>query len=433
MSVLSPARHPGRISYHVEIKRYFPRTPTLKRALFLLAMAGVNLLSRPTWAQPSEAIVLQIGELPERVYSTLSIDRSRVIDVGALQIRRHRQRALSRLERVRDVDHAIALARQATFALEEDRALRALSGAEHTLQETLALPGAALFYAELQLQLGVSAAHSGLLALADAAFARAASIDPTRALLAGEAAPEVVLLARRAFERVANAKEGTLHIAASSPAARVFIDDRALGEAPLTARVRGGLHVLRVEADGHAPYARLIDVLEGERPIWHIALSPDPYVLALRELEAAVSSRAGAREIEHASAHVFALEPALQRLVFGQRVLERGWFADCEPGERGERAVCTLGTYASLGGESLHVQRVATLTGSTLTDARAWLTPERSVVAATQAAAPSLWQRWYVWALAGAIVVGAGVGVAAASEPDPQRSLRVSVDPSALR
>ena len=426
MSVLSPARRPGRISYHLEIRRYFPSAGGLKRALFFLALAGVNLLSGPTLAQPSEAIVLQIGELPERVYSTLSIDRTRVIDVGALQVRRHRQLALSRLERVRDVDAAISLARQATFALDEVRALRALSSAEHALQETLELPGASLFYAELQLQLGVSAAHAGLLPLADAAFARAASIDPTRALLAGEASPEVVLLARRAFERVANAKEGTLHLTASSPAARVFIDDRAIGEAPLTARVRGGLHVLRVEADGHAPYARLIDVLEGERPIWHIALSPDPYVLAMRELEAALA-RSSVAEIERASARVFALEPALQLLVFGEHVLERGWFARCE------RAACAIGTYASLGGESPHVQRVDALTGSTLTDARAWLTPERSVVAATQAAAPSLWQRWYVWALAGAIVVGAGVGVAAASQPDPQRSLRVSVDPSALR
>jgi len=370
--------------------------------------------------------VLQIGELSERVYSTLSIDRTRVIDVAALQVRRHRQRALSRLERVREVDAAIVLARQATFALEEDRALRALSAAEHALQDTLELPGASSFYAELQLQLGVSAAHSGLLGLADAAFARAASVDPTRALLAGEAAPEVVSLARRAFDRVANAKEGTLHISVSSPAARVFIDDRALGEAPLSARVRSGLHVLRVEADGHAPYARSFDMLEGERPIWHVMLSPDPYVIALRQLKAALSQD-DAREIERASARMFALEPALQLLVFGERARERGWFARCE------RAVCAIGTYASLGGPSPHVQRMDTLSGSTLSDARAWLTPERSVVAATQAAAPSLWQQWYVWALAGAVVVGAGVGVAAASQPDPQRSLRVSVDPSALR
>jgi hypothetical protein len=426
MSVLSPARTPARISDHVEITGVSLQRATLKRVLFLLAMAGVNLLSRPTLAQPSEAIVLQIGPLPERVYSTLSIDRTRVIDPSALQIRRHRQRALSRLERVRDVDAAIALARQATFALDEDKALRALSEAEHTLQDTLELPGAALFYAELQLQLGLSAAHSGLVALADAAFARAASIDPTRALLAGEAAPEVVALARSAFERVANAREGTLHIEVSSAAARVFIDDRALGEAPLSVRVRGGLHVLRVEADGHAPYARLFDMLEGERPVWHVVLSPDPFALALRELETALSEHA-ARAIEAASARVLAFDPQLQLLLFGERVAERGWFARCE------RALCTLGTYASLGGESPHVQRMDKLTGSTLTDARAWLTPERRVVAATQAAAPPLWQRWYVWALAGVVVVGAGISVGAASQPDPQRSLRVSVDPSALR
>jgi hypothetical protein len=392
----------------------------LKWPLFLLAMAGGILLSRPTLAQPSEAIVLQIGQLPERVYSTLSIDRTRVIDASALQMRRHRQRALSRLERVRDVDAAIVLARQATFALDEAQALRAFSAAEHTLQETLELPGAALFYAELQLQLGVSAAHSGLVALADAAFSRAASIDPTRALLAGEAAPEVVALAARAFERVANAREGTLHIAVSSAAARVFIDDRALGEAPLSVRVRGGLHVLRVEADAHAPYARLFDMLEGERPVWHVMLSPDPYALALRELETALAQH-NARAIEAASARVLALEPQLEQLLFGEHVQERGWFARCD------RADCALGTYAP------HVQRLAKLTGSTLTDARAWLTPERSVVAATQAATPPLWQRWYTWALAGALVVGAGVWVGAASQPDPQRSLRVSVDPSALR
>jgi hypothetical protein len=149
----------------------------------------------------------------------------------------------------------------------------------------------------------------------------------------------------------------------------------------------------------------------------------------LRDLEAALL-RGKAHEIERASARMFALEQALQLLVFGERAGERGWFAHCE---RGQRGVCAIGTYANVDGESPHVQRVDTLTGSILTDARAWLTPERSVVAATQAAAPSLWQRWYVWALAGAVVVGAGVGAAAASQPDPQRSLRVSVDPSALR
>lgn len=370
--------------------------------------------------------MLQIGELPERVYSTLSIDRTRVIDPGALQVRRQRQRALSRLARVREVDAAIAVARQATFALEEDKALRALSRAEHALQETLELPGAALFYAELQLQLGVSAAQSGLIELADAAFARAASIDPDRALLAGEAAPDVVALARRAFERVAAASEGTLRIEVSAPAARVFIDDRALGEAPLSARVRTGLHVLRVEAEGHATYARLFDMLEGERPIWHIALSPEPHMLALRQLEAAFQSYL-ARDIEAASARVFANEPSLELLLYGERAAERGWFARCQ------RAGCTIGTYASLGGESPHVQRVDRLAGSALFDARAWLTPEPSVVAARQADAPSLWQRWYVWAVAGAVVVGAGVWVGAALQPDPQRSLRVSVDPSALR
>lgn len=429
MSVLSPARYPGRISHHVEIRRVFPGGPGSKRALFLLALTGGILLSRPTWAEPQQPIVMQIGELPERVFSTLGLAKGRVIDSEVMQTRRKRQRALSALTQLRDVDGAIALARQATFALQEDKALRALSRAEQTLQETLELPGASVFYAELQLQLGVSAAHSGLIELADAAFARAASIDPARHLLAGEAAPEVVELAKRAFERVASAKEGTLHIAVdamSTRPAHVFIDDRAVGVAPVAVRVQSGLHVLRIESEGRVPYARLFDMLEGDRPEWRVMLSPDAATLALRELDRALQRQA-AQDIEAVCGQIFALEPQLGMLLFGEHVAERGWFARCEPG------ACALATYADSAGERVHVQRVVKLTSPAFTDARAWLTPERSVVAATQAAAPPLWQRWYVWAAAGAVVVGAGVWVGAALQPDPRHSLRVSVDPSALR
>jgi tetratricopeptide (TPR) repeat protein len=373
--------------------------------------------------------VLQIGTLPERVDATIGVAREHMIDVATWQRQRQRQRALSALARLHDVDVAISLARQATAALQEDAALRALSRAERALQDAMELPGAATFYAELQLQLGVTAAHSGMPELADAAFARAASIDPTRRLLAGEAAPDVVSIAQRAFERVAKAREGTLHVAATvtpTAAARVFIDDRELGVAPLSVRVHSGLHVLRVEADGHAPYARSFEMLEGERPVFRVVLSPEPSALALRDVEQAFAS-GSAREISAASAHVLALEPRLGALLFGERVSARGWFARCEP------AACAVVTYANTSGERVLVQRSAAMSRRALDDARAWLTPEPSVVAATRADAPPLWQRWYVWAVAGAAVVGAGVWVGAAAQPDPQRSLRVSVDPSALR
>jgi hypothetical protein len=61
-------------------------------------------------AQPSEAIVLQSGKFPDRVYSTLSSARSRAIDGSALPLQVHRQRALSHLELARDVAAVIALA-----------------------------------------------------------------------------------------------------------------------------------------------------------------------------------------------------------------------------------------------------------------------------------------------------------------------------------
>src|ERR1700712_3205300 len=137
MSVLGPASYPRRLSHIVEIARFFVRAWALKRALFSLALAGGMLVAGPTSAEPTGTRVLAIGEVPERVYSTLSIRSERVITRAALQRQRQRQRALSALARLHDVDAALGLARTATVALQEDKALRTLSSAEQTLLDTL--------------------------------------------------------------------------------------------------------------------------------------------------------------------------------------------------------------------------------------------------------------------------------------------------------
>lgn len=423
MSVLGPARYPRRLSYIVEIARFLSLKVGPKSPLFLLALAGGILVARPTSAEPSRADVLAIGEVPERVYATLDVRSDRVASRALLQRQRQRQRSLSALTRLNDIDAAMALARRATVALREDEALRMLARAEQLLLDTLELPGAAEHYAELQLQIGVSAAHGGKTELADAAFARAASVDPTRHLLAGEASPEVVSLARRAFERMANAREGVLHVHTNVTAARVFIDDAELGSAPLSVRIRSGVHVLRVEADDHTAYARLFDMLEGDRPALDIALSPEPLAESLQRLDGARSEHS-ASEIEAMRARVFQLEPTLELLVFGQRAGERGWFARCD------QSLCTIVTYSSGVAAPLRVRRTESLSSNTLDAARAWMTP---VVVSKRSDAAPLWQQWYVWAAAGAIVVSAGLWVGVATQPDPQHSLRASVDSSALR
>src|SRR5262249_41604529 len=115
--------------------------------------------------------------------------------------------AADALGQLTEADAAMAAAKSCMARLDEAEALRQLARAEVALVRALALPGAPLFYAELQLQIGVTAAQLGAQELASAAFMRAARIDPTRRLLAAEAAPDVVALAARAFERAAAAPE----------------------------------------------------------------------------------------------------------------------------------------------------------------------------------------------------------------------------------
>jgi hypothetical protein len=206
----------------------------------------------------------------------------------------------------------------------------------------------------------------------------------------------------------------------------VFLDDVELGVAPLWSRVRSGTHVLRLEADGYTPYALLFDVLPGDRPPVFVRLAPEPSLTAVSALREAMV-HASANGVLEACKQLLALEPELAKVLLGERRDERGWAARCD------REGCTLFTYSG-GATQLQISDGRPLTSALLARAHAWLTPGQSAAQATRDAVEApLWQRWYVWAAAGALVVGAGVWVGAATQPDPVRSLRVSVDPSALR
>ncbi|MET0390819.1 MAG: PEGA domain-containing protein, partial [Polyangiales bacterium] len=243
--------------------------------------------------------------------------------------------APDRLAVLTEVDGAMAQASVALAELDESRALRELARAERALSGVLALTGAALFYAEVQLRIGVSAAQLGVHELARAAFARAARIDPERSLLPGEAAPEVVALARLAREQVSNAPEGEVRIAVAASGARVFVDDIERGVAPIVVRARTGLHVLRIDAPGYTPYGCLFDVTEGRRPEqrWLLAASaasPAARERALQAFERAALGNDTAAIVARAG-ELLAVAPELDAVAFAERALSgaRGLFVRC--------------------------------------------------------------------------------------------------------
>jgi hypothetical protein len=359
-------------------------------------------------------------------------------DVATFREQRATLAARLQLEQLSAADAAVARAKTALSMLDETRALRELSSAETILARTLTLPGVTVFYAEVQLQLGMCAAQLGLIDIAEAAFMRAARVEPTRRLLTGEAAPEVVALANLAFERASRAAEGEVRIVVNAEHARIFVDDVELGAAPLVLRARAGVHVLRIEAEGFATYATLFDVVEGRRPAQYFELSPVLDPAAVRRFEAA-RSQDDANEIANAARALLTQAPELRAVVFAQRhaapSAERSLLVRCDL--NGCDAPQSIGT----GAVRSHELRAVALTSENLRAARAWLIQDavaprvlvRDGSRPSHTVATPLWQRWYVWTGLSAVAIGAAVAVGAATWPEPQRGIRVTVDPSALR
>lgn len=342
----------------------------------------------------------------------------------------HARVAADALAQLTEADAAMAAAKSCMARLDEGEALRQLAHAEVALVRALALPGTPLFYAELQLQIGVTAAQLGATELASAAFMRAARIDPTRRLLAGEAAPNVVALAAAAFDEAAKGAASEVRIAVAAPDARVYLDDVERGSAPIVVRARTGLHVLRIEAAGRTTYAALFEMAEGLRPEQRFALFQSARVEALERLRERARGddphalQRAARELLHVS-------PELGGVIWLERTprAPRALRFACDASE------CFTPQRVRVGSTDAWPAHTRALSQAELHSARAWLLSGDLFARPHETrTSPALWQRWYFWSAVGAVVVGgAAVAVAAALQPEPQRTLRVTVNPSALQ
>jgi hypothetical protein len=436
MTVSDPARHPldcAKVAGNCGFLRQKPPGPGGRIwSLFLLAIGAVL---GPCWAaqgQPGDPLVVVIGPAADAAPIARFVHVARPF--AALQSQAAWLAEYSAgvepalLDPLRETDRLITEARRSAAELDEPAALRRLAEAERLMTSALAVPGAAAFYAEVQLQLGVTAAQLGLIGLAEASFGRAARLDPRRRLLAAEAAPEVVQLAARVFDDASSAPEGEMRIVTDAAAARVFVDDVERGSAPLMLRARAGVHALRIEAPGHVTYAALFDMAEGLRPEQAYALAVESRVAASQRF-AALLSAAPAELLAQAARDLLQTAPEVTALTWLERDAARArrlvFMCDrrgCQSPVRDETGITARDVFQT------------DLSGAALAAARGWLhgTPAEPAQNAQRDTA-SLWQRWYFWSAVAATVLGAGVLIAIAAQPEPQRTLRVTVDPGDLR
>ncbi len=331
------------------------------------------------------------------------------------------------LSALSEIEDELSLARRSAAELDERAALLRLAHAEVVIRRALGVPGAAAFYAEIEVQLGITAAQAGLPGLASASLRRAAHLDPGRKLLAGEANPELVALAARLWNEAESAPEGELALAVNAKHAHVFVDDVERGEAPLRVRASCGEHVLRVEAPEHLAYGAVVVVEQGPRPAMQIALAPDPAFVHLAELERA----AAGSDFAHLPAALDALAgfvPSRKQLVVIEAAAGRALLVPCAA------EGCTAPERV-LAGRIVPALSAEPLRQAELDEERAWLHGDAALASAPPALTPAqpLWKRWYAWSALAVLVGAAGALVAVSASPVAQRELHVVVDPKGLR
>jgi hypothetical protein len=371
------------------------------------------------WAR---ALARQWGELEE--------DPVTVAAALPAGIARARMDALARIEGL------LLDARVQAASLREADALTSLAAAERAAEGAADVPGIAAWMAEVQLQLGAVAAQAGALELSEAAFRRAATLEPGRQLLPAEAAPDVVARCARIHAELAASPAGAFEVRAAPAPARVFLDDVELGAAPVRARAVVGRHVLRVEASGHDDYGAFIDGLPGERPALAVQLTPLPELERARALQQAVQGGTVTRV------------PAVLNAFCGPAPARRGdgcsrvgrsdldAVAVVETADSGTRALIVRcdrsGCRAPI--RALREQPIAlgsgVLNDEQLIAARAWLSAPRARPTSDQNT--PLWGRWYLWGGTALAVAAGALAVGFAAQPAPEHRLRVEVDPGAL-
>lgn len=338
--------------------------------------------------------------------------------------------ARARMDALARIEGLLLDARVQAATLREADALTSLAAAERAAEGAADVPGIAAWMAEVQLQLGAVAAQAGSLELSEAAFRRAATLEPGRQLLPAEAAPDVVARCARIHAELAAWPAGAFEVRAFSDMgmaaalARVFLDDVELGLAPVRARAVIGRHVLRVEAPGHEAYGAFIDVLPGQRPALSVQLTSLPELELARALQQVVQSGMLTR--------VPAVLNAAART--GRSDLDA--VAVLETADSGERALIVrcdrAGCRAPI--RALREQPIARGSGvlddEQLIAARAWLSGPSS--RPTNDQNTPLWKRWYLWGGTALAVAAGALAVGFAAQPAPEHRLRVEVDPGAL-
>lgn len=327
------------------------------------------------------------------------------------------------------IESLLMRAADARARLQPSRAFARLSEAERLLRANLILPGAAAWFAEIQLGIAITAGEVGRLSMADRALLRAASVDPARVLRAAEVNPQLIQRADELRRQIRLGPRSRFEVRSDPPGANVILDDTLIGATPIDIETSVGTHLMRLESPGFRTYARLVDVLEGPRLPIDITLAPDLMVQRARALATSVSS-SRIREIPNNIRDLGAFVRRTWLLEVSGGALDRAIVVSCDSASCGipiEMDTSRAESRLDFDGPPVGYRARA------LRESRAWL--DEPLVAVEESSEPSPPQWWgepVLWIAVGVSIAGASIGIIAATWPDSPTRREVFVDPSGL-
>jgi hypothetical protein len=291
-----------------------------------------------------------------------------------------------------------------------DDAQRQLAAARREAVALVALPGGAELYADAALRLGAVLQHrrapeaAGVLALALA-------LDPERPVTLAEFSPDVV----EAVDAVRAAPRASAHLRVTArPAdAMIAIDGAPAGRAPLDVPLGRGPHVLVARAPLHRPAVQ--DVELASEATAALALDDDPDALALAAGAAPGMPAPAAQAVVDAALRFGDLDAVIVATVSDRHGSPALVVQRCG----GLPARCTAAVEIGYGDAS----------GLAAAARQAWRAAEPAdlryppTILGERVRAPATAARWYrspyVWAGAGAVVLGAVITAVAISGSRP--------------
>lgn len=186
---------------------------------------------------------------------------------------------------------------QAFVAADIDIARDHLQQALTAAERVLGLQGGALLYADISLRLAAVLMQRGARDEALVALAAVRALDPGRPVTLSNYAPDVVD-AYRELAPDASARH-QVSIDGQPGDARVYLDGRSLGPAPVSLELSPGAHALVVDKPGYQRYGRIWHV-DAEHREAVFALEPEPHAAALVALALPVAGGLDAKDVTDA-------------------------------------------------------------------------------------------------------------------------------------